>query len=490
MSTFGVLALTVTSACGDDDDPCPDDGACVDGGAGPELDGGVDGGPRPDAGPELLWPRELPAGVDLGPPRRGHEVARAIIHLHSPISHDACDGEGWVDGALADEACHQSFRAGLCAIHASVGMITDHATHFGELTMEEALIAAPEDEIVTDAMGNAIASRITCDDGHVVMLTLGSENALMPVGLKRHVLEGATVDELKAAYGADTPEAVTAFHDAGALVLVNHTEGRPLDSIRMLGVDGIEIYNIHANLDPRIRVNDLGLDDLPFIGELLHFTDVRNRVAPDLAFMAIFEENQVDLDKWNTLLAEGTHMVGMAGSDVHENAFAGLMRDGERVDSYRRIMRWFSNHLLVDPAMDEPERYEDALRVGRLYAAFEMVGSPVGFDFVASLDGESYEMGETAPVGATLTVVKPTLPDGHPSDPAPTIHMRILHAAMGGPVEVAAGSDDTLTYTVTEPGAYRAEVWITPEHTRPYLDTRTVGLVRDMVWVYSNPIYF
>jgi hypothetical protein len=341
-----------------------------------------------------------------------------------------------------------------------------------------------------DAEGNVIASRITCGDGHVVMLTVGSENALMPVGLKRHVLEMATEEELETAYDGDTPEAVDLFRDAGALVLVNHTEGRSLDSIRALGVDGIEIYNIHANLDPGIRLNDLGLEDLPFIGELLHFTDVRNRIAPDLAYMAIFEENLVDLDKWNTLHAEGVHMVGFAGSDIHENAFAGIMRDGERVDGYRRLMRWFSNHLLVDPALPEPERYEEALRVGRLYTAFEMAGSPVGFDFSASLDGETFEMGDTAPVGATLTVVKPSLPDGHPNDPAPTIRMRILHAAMGGPVEVAAGDGDTLTFTVAEPGAYRAEVWITPNHTEPYLDARTIGLIRDMVWVYSNAIYF
>ena len=47
----------------------------------------------------------------------------------------------------------------------------------------------------------------------------------------------------------------------------------------------------------------------------------------------------------------------------------------------------------------------------------------------------------------------------------------------------------TLSIAVDTPGAYRVEVWITPEHHRAELGSLADLLVRPTPWIYSNPIY-
>ena len=96
--------------------------------------------------------------------------------------------------------------------------------------------------------------------------------------------------------------------------------------------------------------------------------------------------------------------------------------------------------------------------------------------------------GETA-VGAVLRVTRPGLPEGFPSDPPPALSVHLLRAAEGGAVEVASGAGPTLEHVAALPGAYRVEVRMVPEHARPYLGRFADELVREVVWVYSNPIH-
>lgn len=448
-------------------------------------DASADAASTRDAGAPR-WPARLGPTSELGA-RRGRSVLRSIVHLHSPLSHDACDGEGWVDGALADEACLSHFRDAMCALRLDAVMLTDHAPHVEEVGFERALWIAGDDEPVTNAAGDVVASRMACPDGHRVLVTVGSENALMPLLLERHPADPGDPEALRALYDADSPEAIAAFRDAGALVWQAHTEGRPLEQLRAADLDGLELYNLHANVDPNIREDDLGLDPAGFVGALLDFTRPALGLPPDLAVMAFLEANQVSLDRWDTLLSEGRRVAGTGGCDAHENALPMALADGERADSYRRMMYWIQNHLLVDEPTVAGVR--EALAAGRLYVTSEVFGTPVGFDFVAEHGGTVHEMGDEAPVGATLRVTRPRLPEGWPAEPAPTLRLRLLRAAAGGAVEVASGDGAQLEHTVTEPGAYRAEVRMVPEHTRPFLGTRADRLVREIVWVYSNPIY-
>jgi hypothetical protein len=440
----------------------------------------------PHATPELTgWPREFPSAETLGV-RRGRRVARAIVHLHTPLSHDACDGMGWEDGELADEACLASLREGLCALRVDAAMLTDHAPHVNTVAFEAAFLAAPEDELLVAEDEAVVAARIACASGHTVLLRVGSENDLMPIGLDRHPGEGLSEGELLALYDGSDADAVAAFREAGALVWVAHTESKTVDQIRDLGLDGIELYNLHANVDPNIRQDYLGLGPLDFVGDLVPFAFGGGSLAPDLAALSFLEENAPSLVTFDALLAGGTRVTGTGGCDAHENTFPIQLSDGERADSYRRMMSWITNHLVVDDL--SPASVQAALASGRVYAVFEFLGMPVGFDFVASESASTFEMGETAPLGAELRVAGPTIDTRWPSTNA-SYRVSLLRAAEGGGVEVASAIDEGLTFTPGEPGAYRVEIHLTPEHARPFLGSLADSLVREVPWIYSNAIF-
>ncbi|HEY8429664.1 MAG TPA: hypothetical protein VIL20_14870, partial [Sandaracinaceae bacterium] len=204
-----------------------------------DVDAGRDAGPV-DAGPPFEpWPRTLPPASTLGE-RRGRSIARTTVHLHSPLSHDACDGEGWVDGALADPECLAHLRSAMCALYLDAVMLTDHAPHVNEVSIERALWLEEGDEPIRNADGDVVAGRIVCEDGHRVIVTAGSENALMPIGLERHPGDPGDQEALIELYDAADPDAVAAFRAAGALIWQAHTEGRTLDELRAIDLDGLE----------------------------------------------------------------------------------------------------------------------------------------------------------------------------------------------------------------------------------------------------------
>ncbi|MBX3272779.1 MAG: hypothetical protein KF729_21130 [Sandaracinaceae bacterium] len=455
--------------------------------AGCDGSGGLDAGlapidaPAADAGPPPFWPSTLPSAATLGT-RRGRAIARTTVHVHSPLSHDACDGSGWIEGRLAQPECLAHFRAALCALHVDAAMMTDHAPHVNEVDFERALWIEGDDEPVREG-GVIVANRMACPDGHRVLLTVGSENELMPVGLRRHPTDPGGTRSLVDLYDARDADAIAAFRAAGGLVWQAHTEGQSVDALRAATVDGLELYNLHANIDPRIRENLLGLEPLSFIDDLILFTRPALRLPPDLALLAFLEPNHVALARWDALLAEGMHVAASGGCDAHENAFPMELADGERADSYRRMLFWIENHVLVDEV--SPDGLAEALAAARFYVTTEVFGSPVGFDFTADA---TFEMGETAPRGATLSVVAPRLPDGWPSDPPPALRVVLLRATPTGAVEVARGEGD-LSYVASEPGAYRVEVHMSPEHARAALGSRAERLLREVPWVYSNAIF-
>jgi hypothetical protein len=449
-------------------------------------DAGLDA-PR-DAGTDanlMPWPHDRASIADQT--RRGFHLARGIVHLHSPLSHDACDGQGWVDGGLADAECLAHLRDAACMLRMDFLFLTDHAPNVDTVALEDALWIAPGDEAIENAAGEVVAARWACPGSdHRALVMPGSENELMPVALERHPPGDAAARA--AAYEADGPDAAAVLRAAGALVLYAHTEGHPLEQIRATAPDGIEIYNTHANIDPRIREELLGLPPLTFIGNLLAFTRPANALEPDLALLSFLSPNEVSLARWDTILAEGTRMVGTGGCDAHENALPQVLTDGERADGYRRMMGWHAHHFLVDG--DDREATVEALARGRFSLVFEVLGTPVGFDFRAVAPGGAVsEMGDEAAVGATLHVDVPSIGIGFPSSPAPLLRARILRAAEGGAVELVASSTDTVEWVTTEPGAYRVEVRMTPEHARPYLGALADELVHEVVWIYSSPIY-
>ena len=421
---------------------------------------------------------------------RERAFRRAILHLHSPYSHDACDGDGLPGGAV-NEPCLDDLRYGLCASGIELAFITDHPSHAAEFSYEEWLLSRDGDELVSEG-GGPIANRIDCaaygsDSGSVLWMP-GIEDELMPVGLDAHV--PGTAEERDALYNRDDAEAIAVEMAAGGIVMLAHTEGRDLDQMteqQTAGLAGVEMFNLHAMFAPDIREDYLGLDGIAWIGDTAPFLDADNEeLVPDLAFLAVYQQQDVSVAAWDALNQTGA-AVGFGGTDAHQNVLPTPASDGERFDSYRRMTRWFSNWLLVDnPGSDPvPSDAQAALTAGRVYTVFEALGTPTGFDVHLDAGGAIYEIGADyesggAPAG-TLNVACPTL---HPESPRgleePTIRAEVLR-------DGALFAEGCGAHEVSEPGVYRVVFHINPTHLTGFLDELT-HLVRELPWIYSNPI--
>ena len=157
------------------------------------------------------------------------------------------------------------------------------------------------------------------------------------------------------------------------------------------------------------------------------------------------------------------------------------------------MMLGFSNHLLVRPKADgswDDRDLKDALRAGRLYGAFDSFGTPAGFDFTATAGGATKEMGEEVSLASApvLNAVMPSLRELDASGDQPVLSLKVLRARAGGWDEVAAGAA-SLSFTPTQPGAYRAEVRIVPTHLKKWMSAKAAWIKAERPWVYSNAIY-
>jgi hypothetical protein len=148
------------------------------------------------------------------------------------------------------------------------------------------------------------------------------------------------------------------------------------------------------------------------------------------------------------------------------------------------VLRWFGNIVLVDDPQD-PVKVEAALAKGRLFAVFELLGTPEGFDVHAGTG----ELGDTVAVGTTLEVAVPHVRELDASLPAPEIVATVYRIDASGATMVASGSDD-LSVPMAAPGAYRVEITMVPHHLGPYLaDLGTAAAEQTLPWIYASPIY-
>lgn len=393
---------------------------------------------------------------------------RVVVHAHSVQSSDACDGRPYVDGA-PNEPCLQSFRSAACATRLDAVFLTEHANRMASVRFEDTLQLREGDEPLRED-GALVGYRIACAGGHRVMVIPGAENELMPVGLTRHPtpVEGS----LERAYRAGGARGARLFREAGALVAVAHPESFGRARLRAVAPDLIEVYNIHANVDPAIAVPTLGIDLDRLRADVLRFADPRADLDPEWGFLAIFRENRPDLAHWAALASEGRAVTAFAGSDAHENHFPMLFPDGERGDSYRRIFRWYANAVRIDGEVSRRSVLR-ALAGPDVWAVLEAWGTPQGFSFASD--------------GGTLTVGVPRVFGLDPALPRPAVRVRLLRAGANATWEEVAAGTEALAYAPTRPGAYRAEALITPHHARPYLPGME-RLVREVPWVYSNAL--
>jgi hypothetical protein len=444
-------------------------------------------------------------------------VARGIIHLHSVYSHDACDGLPRPNGQ-PNAPCLAHLRQALCTTRQDFALLTDHADHmalsdFAQLFLTDSA-AGDQPERATGEPGvDIVGNSLRCDDavaaGQRVHLAVGGENELMPVALRRPL--GDSDDARSLAMHGESLAAEQAFHAAGGAVLLAHGESRSLDLLRQLApeLDGMEVYNLHANLDPKIREGDLGLPGLGAIGGLAPWLAAvpvaDGGPEPDLALLGFLDPNRNQLAKYDTLLGDGHKLLALLGSDIHENVFKDPLADGERGDGYRRLMRWFGNYLLLPKGPITSAGLRDAIRKGRGFGVFHLFGPPTGFDFFAvaagPTPGATFELGDSAPRGAILTLTAPRpLPAGYRSS-EPALRLSIRYIALGSSTSEAVGSRlvsaDELQAGVTlhldtasrPAGAYRAELTLVPRHLLPLLGPDTAPYLHEYPYLYSSPIY-
>lgn len=472
-------------ACGDDDDD-----------AAPAADAGPDAAPDaapadaapPDGGPDLpAFPKQLAPTTSLGT-RGPFELARATIHFHTPLSHDACDGEGWVDGVL-DEACLDDMRRALCQTRQDVVFATDHDDFHADTAFPEVFLMRDGDEVVLDRDGVQIGSAIPCEDGHRPVLVTGEENEIMALALRHHP-DAASPEELHDLYDRADLATADAMRAAGGVVVIPHAEHWTADDIEAIRPTGMELYNFHANVDREIREQFLGLPADDAIAAALIYALDQGHPEPDLTLTAFLQENGADLRLFDTLHARGVRIAGVLGNDVHQNSFPGLQSDGERGDSYRRLLRWMSNYFLVTER--SPEGVLEALAAGRLYASFDALGTPEGFDFRAEDECTGrVEMGGTATLDCApvLRLAVPAVQGLDPSLPDPVIRAVILRVDGETREEVATGSAGEVVFAPEQAGVFRAVVSITPEHYRPYYNGADEAYVHEFPWIYGNPVH-
>jgi hypothetical protein len=181
-------------------------------------DGG-DGGPT-DAGSSDAGTSD--AGADGG--AVSYSVARVALHLHSAISHDACDHHGADGGALLslDQDCLDQFEAALCASRIDVAFLTDHPRYMDSKPLADDLLLRGRGEIpITDAAGAVVGMELPCG----TQLAAGWEGThTMPLGLVQLPADDnaySTHVDVNTSL-ADEQAMVDAVHAAGGIVFTAH----------------------------------------------------------------------------------------------------------------------------------------------------------------------------------------------------------------------------------------------------------------------------
>ena len=429
------------------------------------------------------WSAELPFLREEIAQPRGFLPLRSILHFHSPYSHDACDGEGYDEGQL-DEQCLAELRDGLCRTRIDLAYLSDHPDYAAWHPFEDILLFREDDQAVTVA-GETVANRIQCANDHQTLLMAGIEDTLMPLGLDRHA--AAYGKEAHDLYNSSGQEIFDAATLAGGLVFQAHPEERDMKTLEArqdMGLTGLEIFQLHAILDPGSRQDIYGLDAFGWVQDIAPFTDEDGTAEPDLLFAAFHQELEPNLERWDHLLARGPS-VGIAATDAHRNVLPMELRDGERPDGYRRNFRWFSN-VLLSASGEDPADADEALAAGRLFLAFEIFGTPDGLAFwYEDAAGEPYEQGESCQgcAGGTLYLDCPQVSTNSPQDGVNEAEIKAVIFRDGESWQQGCGS-----FALDEPGNYRARIDILPAHLTPFFGADPEPFLHEYPWVYTNAL--
>jgi hypothetical protein len=557
MRTLRIGALSLLAACGDAGDVTTTGtgGPGSTGSTGGATTGGVTGEPAPTSGGATTG-GSTGAGETTGAPgptsgeatSTGGEVdphdplqaRRGALHVHSPYSHDACDGDGLTDDA-PNPGCLADLRAAMCSSGYDFVLLTDHPAHMQAHTMTEDLLHAGGDELLPDGDAPRV-NRVACGGERSVLVAVGYESThTLPLGLHHHVAPehyAGLTDDVPL---ADATALVAALQAAGAVVAVAHSEEADLSAQRIIdvGLDAMEWYNPHGNFKTVLGGDSISGNPgavLELLQALLPFMAGADSGAhADLVVLQLLPSwPQAGFDKWREV-QRARAVTGLLGSDVHQNvsvaplcsedepllqaacvaaAHAVLptqldslatggtlqMSDGDRLDSFARIFRWLENRVLTPPGELDLAALQDALRAGRSYGLFAVFGEPEGLRFFGADAADAYlGIGDQAagPLRLELRAPARALPlhaDGPQWGDADAanaeVRLELWHTGADGSALAlqVEGLGAAASHAASAPGAYHLEVWVRPKHLAPALGDQQPLADAWYLWAITNPI--
>jgi len=351
-----------------------------------------------------------------------HSEAVIALHIHTRFS----DGTG-----THKDVVRAALRAGLDAV-----IVTDHNVWVGD------------------------AEGYYRENGQRVLMLVGEEvhdRTLIPQ--RNHALILGAGKEM-AAYADDTQRLFTVTAQADGLAFLAHPVERAAPLVHELdipwvnweveGYTGLEIWNALSEFKGHLRTPW----HLLFYGLLFH----QVAVAP-------FEEV---LQRWDALLASGKRVAAVGGADAHALHYH-LGPLTVTLFPYEKHFRAITTHVLLSEPLSGHLEHDrrliyDALRKGRAFVANDLPASARGFRFTATGHHAEAVMGEQIALngGVTLQIRLPRKAE--------------CRLVRHGEVVQRWRGRDVCAATVTEPGAYRVEAYLT-------------AWGRRRGWIFSNPIY-
>lgn len=276
---------------------------------------------------------------------------------------------------------------------------------------------------------------------------------------KNHMLVFGANQEL-APLAADSQALIDKINQLGGSAYIAHPDEYALpmfheDDISWMnwevtGFTGFEIWN--------------GMSEFKTVSQNL-WQVVKNAFFPEL--VAHHPLNQ-SLQRWDHFLKEGRHISVVGGTDSH----ALHIKIGPFIKvifPYKFHFSTINNHLLLpepltgDMEMDK-KAVLDALKKGSLFVGYDLPAPTKGFSFrIDSDEGSAFPGDVTKMQRSAIAHIK--LP--HPSE------VKLIH---DGETIFSSDKQDTISYPVNQPGAYRVESYI-----------HFLGERRG--WIFSNPIY-
>ncbi len=304
-----------------------------------------------------------------------------------------------------------------------------------------------------------------------------------------------------------TPAFIKTVREGGGLIFLSHIEERPDHS--MEGLDGLEIYNRHADA----KKDKAGMTAL--VLKLTNPTALAQlqesvQLYPQEIFAFHMTYPADYLKKWDAE-TKSRRLTGVAANDCHHNnimivkmvddatikvgtnvdpddgmtSFSAKRLPGIRyltkghkagdilarvdLDPYHRSFQSVSTHILA-PELTEPA-IRSALRAGHAYVSHDWMCDPTGFRFelVSGTPSSEAPQGSRVLLGDEATFA----PGQRLTARFPvSCHVRLLNSG----TVVAEQTGTHFNQEITAPGVYRIEAWLEIDgEKRP--------------WIYANPVY-